>query len=104
MKQKILLAAAVLAGILITYIDSRPGWDDAGITAGLLFLTGSIIGMLVLSRPWLFAMALGIWLPLAAVLFRHDFLMLVTLVIPFLGIYLGWGLRLLAGKLRHSAG
>ncbi len=104
MKQKVLLAAAVLAGILTAYVDSRPGWDDTGITAGLLFLTGSVVGLLVSSRPWLFALALGIWLPLAGVAFRHDFLMLVTLFIPFLGVYLGWGLRLLANRSGHSAG
>jgi hypothetical protein len=33
------LVAAVLllaAGIAIAYVDTRPGWDDTGVTAGLL--------------------------------------------------------------------
>jgi hypothetical protein len=29
-----LLGIALLLGFLITWVDSRPTWDDAGITAG----------------------------------------------------------------------
>src|SRR5689334_18066823 len=34
--QKILLAIAVIAGLFYAYVDSRPTWDDTGITVGII--------------------------------------------------------------------
>jgi CHASE2 domain-containing sensor protein len=34
------VAAAVVPGILIAILDSRPGFDDTGVTAGLLVVAG----------------------------------------------------------------
>ncbi len=75
MKQKILLVASLVLGLLIAYIDSRPTWDDTGITVFALLAGGGIIGLLVQKRPWLFALAFGLWIPLWGVVVRHDLLM-----------------------------
>ncbi len=103
MKQKILFACSVMLGLLIAYVDSRPPWDDTGITVFAILLGGGIIGLLLQKRPWLYALAFGIWLPLFSIFFKHDFMMLITLIFPFIGVYAGWALHLVSRKLLHSS-
>jgi hypothetical protein len=103
MKQKILLVASLVLGLLIAYIDSRPTWDDTGITVFALLAGGGIIGLLIQKRPWLYALAFGLWIPLWGVVVRHDLLMSIILIFPFVGVYLGWALRLFSRKILHSA-
>jgi hypothetical protein len=92
--QRRLLLAAVLVGLIISFIDTRPKWDDAGITV-LAFLIGSgLIGLLTERRPWLYALAVGIWLPLWYLITAHTPIVIVVLVFPFIGEYVGWALRL----------
>ena len=86
MKQKILLISSLILGLLIAYIDSRPTWDDTGITVLALLVGGGIIGLLVRKHPWLFAFAFGLWIPLYGIIFRHDFSMSVVLFFPFVWI------------------
>jgi hypothetical protein len=45
---------------LIDWVDSRPHWDDAGITAGILFLSAALLSFLWPRRPWLTGLAVGI--------------------------------------------
>lgn len=103
MKQKILFAAAFIAGLLIAFVDSRPTWDDTGITVFALLLGGGIIGLLVRKHPWLFALAFGIWIPLLGVLVKHDLTMSIVFLFPLAGVYAGWALRWLSRKVLHSA-
>ena len=94
-----LLVAASLAGAVIAYIDSRPTWDDTGLTAGAMLLVAAALGLLGPQRPWLWALAVGLWIPIHAIV-RAPALgsvaMLVVLVFPFAGAYLGRGARSLA--------
>jgi hypothetical protein len=91
--QKILAAAAVLSGIFIAFVDSRPTWDDTGITAfGLLAVSG-LLGILGPKRPWLWALLVGIWIPLYNILTTHNFSLLLTLIFPFFGAYAGMLVR-----------
>jgi hypothetical protein len=87
-----LLVAATVAGVAIAYLDSRPRWDDAGITAGAMMLVAGALGLLGPQRPWLWALAVGLWIPTYAFV-RTPALgtgaMLVILVFPFVGAYLG---------------
>jgi hypothetical protein len=85
----ICLSCALIFGLLIAWMDSSPNWDDAGITAGtLVFITG-ILGLIAPERPWLWALAVGIWIPLYGIMARADFSMLVVLIFPFAGAYAG---------------
>ena len=43
--------AAVIGGALIAWVDTRPNWDDTGITAGLLILAAGSAAVAGL-RPW----------------------------------------------------
>jgi hypothetical protein len=58
-----LAQVAVATGIAIAWFDSRPRWDDAGITAGAMFLSAAVFALIAPRRPWLwgFALGLGVW-------------------------------------------
>lgn len=97
-----LLLASVSAGLGIAWIDSRPHWDDAGITAGLLLLASGVLGMLGPRRPWLWGLAVGVWIPVHLILRAPTVASIaggfVILAIPMAGAWAGMvGRRLLAG-------
>ncbi|HVZ49144.1 MAG TPA: hypothetical protein VG916_10195 [Gemmatimonadaceae bacterium] len=87
------------AGVAVAWIDSRPRWDDTGVTVGLLVLLAATCGMLVPRHAWRWALAVGLWIPLHAIVTRGDFLMLVVLAFPFIGAYVGAAARRLGGAL-----
>lgn len=99
--QKILLALAVLTGLFIAFVDSRPTWDDTGITAGAMVLSSGLLTLLGYRRPWLIALAIGLWTPLYETYLSHNFRLpgvilfpLFVLLIPTIGAYAGWAVRL----------
>ncbi len=91
--QKITFIAATLLGLFIAYVDSRPTWDDTGITVLALLVGGGIIGLLIVRRPWLYALAFGIWIPLINILRTHGFALLPVFVFPLGSVYAGWVIR-----------
>jgi hypothetical protein len=93
MMRLILRPIAVGVGALIAYVDSRPTWDDAGVTAGAIFLACGALGAAAPSRAWVWALAVGAWIPAAAIARHHDFRMMVVLGIAFAGAYAGAGVR-----------
>ena len=60
----LLVMAAVAIGLAIGYVDSRPTWDDTGITVSLILLTSSLVAGLSGRRPWLWALLIGVWVPI----------------------------------------
>jgi hypothetical protein len=90
---KILLPVAVCLGLLIAYVDSRPKWDDTGITAGAILVTSGVFGLLAPSRPWLWALAVGAWIPLYAIASTRNFSSLLVFIFAFAGAYAGMGAR-----------
>jgi hypothetical protein len=99
--QKLLLALAVLTGLLIAYVDSRPTWDDTGITAGTILLSSGLLTLLGYRRPWIIALAIGLWTPLYETYMSHNYSLpgvilfpFVVLLIAFAGAYAGWAVRL----------
>jgi len=101
--QSILLAVAVLAGLFSAWVDSRPNWDDTGILVGGLLLVSGLLTLLGGRRPWLIALAVGIWIPLHDIYLSHNPWMLVVLLVPFVGAYAGWAVRLGVRKTLHTA-
>jgi hypothetical protein len=59
-----LAVAAVALGLAIGWNDSRPTWDDTGVTAGLLVVAGLVFGVVDPRRWWLWALLVGIGPPL----------------------------------------
>lgn len=90
---RIVLPVAIACGVCIASIDSRPGWDDTGITAGLLVLTSAAFGVVAPRGPWRWALAIGAWIPLAAIARHGDLKMLIVLAFPLAGAYAGSALR-----------
>ena len=101
--QKILSAVAVILGLFITYVDSRLGWDDSGISAGALLLTCGLIALLGYRRPWLLALLVGGWIPLYGIFVSRNFGSILALVIALIGAYAGWAVRQGFEKTVHPA-
>ena|SRR5436305_7538681 len=96
MLNRILIVVAIVIGLGIAYVDSRPHFDDAGITAGLLVISAGLLGLIAPQRPWLWALAIGIWIPLHAMVQHPEpkaVIMLVLLAFPFAGAYAGMAVR-----------
>jgi len=89
MKRIPIILLAVTTGLAIAFIDSQPGWDDTGITAGLLVLSSMILGFFLPKQPWLVALVVGLWIPLAAVFFTYNYGGLVVFIFSFAGSYIG---------------
>ncbi len=93
-RQLLVLALAVIAGMMICWIDTRPTWDDTGITVGLILITSAILGSIAPKRAWLTAIAVGLWLPLWNIVFNGTYVSSVALLFAFAGAYagalLGW--------------
>jgi hypothetical protein len=100
---KILLVVAILCGLFLAYVDSSPGWDDTGITAGGLLVATGLITLLGHPRPWLIGLAVGIWIPLLYIYQNQAFSILFVLIIPMIGAYAGWAVRLGVRKTLHLA-
>src|SRR5512132_1036617 len=66
--QRTLFAVAIALGLLIGYVDSRPTWDDTGITAGVVLITTAVLGALAPQRPWVWALCVGVWIPIFGIL------------------------------------
>jgi len=101
--QSILLTVGVLAGLFSAWVDSRPNWDDTEILVIGLLLVSGLLTLLGGRRPWLIALAVGIWIPLHDIYLSHDLRMLVVLLIPLVGAYAGWAVRLGIRKTLHLA-
>jgi hypothetical protein len=99
---KLLLPIAVCVGLLVAYIDSRPNWDDTGVTAGAVLLTCGVWGALAPERPWLWALAVGIWLPAYEIASTRNFGSLLALIFAFAGAYAGMGVRRLLGGMQSA--
>ena len=91
--QRILLSVALVLGGLLTYVDSSPGWDDTGVMAGAIFLASGLLGFLGPQRPWLWALALGLWIPLLGIVRDQNYGSLVALVLACAGAYAGTAVR-----------
>ena len=91
--QKKLIMLALILGLLITYMDTRPNWDDTGVSALAIFLSCGLLGVMGPARPWLWALAVGLWIPVFGITLRHNFGSLLALVIAFVGAYAGMVFR-----------
>jgi len=91
--QRILLIVALALGAAVTYVDSRPTWDDTGVTAAALLVISGVLGFLGPRRPWLWALALGVWIPLLGVIRTQNYGAILALVVAFAGAYGGMAIR-----------
>ena len=88
-----LTAIALAFGGLVTYVDSRPTWDDTGVTAGTLLVISGMFGFVEPRHPSLWALALGVWIPLLSILRTQNYSAMLALIVTFVGAYGGMALR-----------
>lgn len=86
-RDALLALVAVAIGLTLGYLDSRPSWDDTGITAGLLLLTSAMVAGLSGRRPWLWALLIGIWTPLLEVWGVAGLASLAALAVSSIGAF-----------------
>ncbi|MFZ1009990.1 MAG: hypothetical protein WAN65_24345, partial [Candidatus Sulfotelmatobacter sp.] len=91
--QNTLIGIPIAIGVLIAYVDSRPNWDDAGITAVAVFAASFLFAAIEPVRPWLWALCVGVWIPLYGIIESHNFGSLLALVFAFGGAYSGVAFR-----------
>ncbi len=79
----VILTLSVVAGLAIGWLDSRPSWDDTGITVGLILIAGAILGMLSPSRAWLWGVIVGVGVMLLDILLRNSYAASVAILFGF---------------------
>jgi hypothetical protein len=85
----VLAMAAIVVGLAVAWIDSRPGWDDTGLTAAAVFLAAAFFAALVPRRPWFWALSVGAWVPLFGIVGSRNTGSLLALAIAFVGAFAG---------------
>ena len=95
------LVVAVAAGIGIALIDSSPGWDSNGITAGLLLLGAGAAAAISRDRPWLWALLVGLPTPILENVRDGNAGSWLALVFAAVGAAIGWAVVSRESPLEH---
>ncbi len=91
--KSLLFVVALAVGGVIAYVDSRPTWDDTGVTAVAIFVSCCLLGTVQPARPWLWALAVGMWIPVLGIARSSNYGSLLALPFAFAGAYAGMALR-----------
>jgi hypothetical protein len=83
----VLLAAAT--GAAIAYVDSRPSWDDTGLTAFAVLLASGVFALWIPRRWWLWAILVGAWVPLVEIIRGGNAASLLALAFAAAGAAIG---------------
>lgn len=85
----ILLIVAITLGVFIGWVDSSPKWDDSGITSMMLFGSATLLGFAMPKRIWVWALAIGIWVPIWNILLHSNYESFIALLFTSFGAYIG---------------
>jgi hypothetical protein len=91
--QKLLILIAIVIGHVFAYIDSRSTWDDTGVLAVSIAAVCAILAYLYPRRPWMWSLAVGVWIPLHNLIHNGNFGSFLALAFAAAGAYLGAWLR-----------
>jgi hypothetical protein len=88
------LVVAIVAGIGIAYVDTRPGWDDTGITAAALAIA-ALVAVLIegsgrVVRVGAIAVLVAIWIPILEIAAPGTYGSLLAFVFSGVGAFIGW--------------
>ena len=89
---------SIIFGISIAWVDSRPSWDDAGITAFMILITSFACGFIASQKPWLIALLVSLWTPLAGIILTQNAGGILALVPAFAGAYTGYWFKQIITK------
>ena len=85
----IILILSLAAGFMLGWIDTRPKWDDTGIMVLAIFFISVFFGLVEPKRFWLWAIAIGGWIPLMNFYLYQSYDSIVAIVIATAGSYSG---------------
>lgn len=88
------LTTALALGAAVAYVDSRPTWDDAGITAGVIFLCAMGLSFASPRLTPAVALAVSAWIPLIEIVRDRNYGSLIVLGIALIGALCGAGARI----------
>ncbi len=90
-RDELLLATiAAVTGLGIAWLDSRPGNDATGVTVVLLLSAAFAVAAASGRRPWLWAILVGIWVPLFELGGSSGPASLAALVVSIIGAAAGY--------------
>ena len=84
------IVVAVAAGVGVALIDSSPGWDSTGITAGLLLGGAAAAAAMGRDRPWLWALVVGLPTPILETVRDGNAGSWLALIFAAGGATIGW--------------
>jgi hypothetical protein len=90
---RVLLILAIGFGLLTAYIDSRPNWDDTGMVALAMVGGCALLSLAEPRYPWLWALAVGVWIPAFGIVQSHNYGSLLALAFAVAGAYSGTAFR-----------
>jgi hypothetical protein len=85
----LLVLVAAMLGALISMVDSSPGWDDTGVSATMVLGASGLMGTLHPQRAWVWALAVGSWIPALGITLGHGYPSIVALAFALVGAYAG---------------
>lgn len=85
----LLLISALAFGLVIGWVDTRPTWDDTGITAAAILLVTGVLGATMPSRAWVWALTVGGSVLLLDIVLVANYGGVLALAIAFVGAYAG---------------
>jgi hypothetical protein len=85
-------AVALGAGIAIATLDSRPGYDDTGVTAVLLMISTAVATVIARRWPLVWALLVGLWTPFVEIISVGNVGSIGALAFAAIGAVAGWGM------------
>lgn len=86
------IAVAIGVGCAVGFVDSRPNWDDTGVTVGLLVLTALVLACIRPRVAWVSGLAVSVPVVLFNAITRGGFGSLVGVAISMVSAGIGYGL------------
>ena len=87
------LVLCILISAFLGWVDSRPHWNDTGITVCAVFLSAFLFGVFGQGRPWLYALILGSGVFLFNAILHHVYSPAVAFAFSFAGAYTGFFIK-----------
>jgi hypothetical protein len=87
------VALALGTGVVMGLVDSSPGWDSTGITAGALFVSAAVFAGVARDRPWLWALLVGLPTPILDIVRTGNTGSVLALGFAAAGAAAGWAIR-----------
>jgi hypothetical protein len=84
------LLVALAVGVAIGFVDSRPNWDDTGVTVVSVFFTAVVLAALRPRVAWLAGIAVGAPVLLFNVLLQGNFGSAAAVGIGLIGAGVGY--------------